>query len=60
MSSFSYKRAWKLSRFPYAELVYRSSQLISSPTSSGEEAQKRIMSMLRGSRINKFVYTSFI
>ncbi len=54
------RQAWKWSKTPYSELVFRSSRLISSPGGSDEEAQKRIKSTIRQSRTSKFVYTFFI
>lgn len=54
------RQAWKWSKPPYVELVFRSSRLISNPVSEGKEAEKRLKAMLNQTRTSKLVYTLFI
>lgn len=58
--SVTLRQAWKWSKPPYVELIFRSNKLISNPVSGGEEAEKRIKSMLSQTRTSKLVYTAFI
>ena len=62
----SIQQAWKMSKLPYVELLYKSNQLASGATQAtlsdmpAEESQKRIRSMVRNAKVSKVVFTIFI
>lgn len=60
------RQAWRLSKLPYVELLYKSNQLASGTSSTAglssdeKDSQKRIKSILRGAKISKTVFTLFV
>lgn len=62
----SLREAWKMSKLPYVEVLYKSNQLASGTSSPAlvgtneEDSKKRIKSILRGAKVSKSVFTLFV
>ncbi len=64
--SLSLREAWRISKFPYVELVYRSAQLSGSAgsasalASADADAKKRFRSILTNAKMSKAIFTLFV